>query len=487
MIKSDHEGASDRDGGRGRSSAPAMQRGLAALGLLLASVAAAPSALADEPMSPTDPLAGFSDGSAFLRSPDNEFILLPNGRLQIDGLAYARPTEDMPLPTFLVRRARLELGGWIGPMVFFSIAGDFAVGAPAGADPVPQSFLATTDDFIGVAPLGDRVILQAGQFDAPFTLDNRTSDKYFDFMERSITARAFAVPSNKEIGAMVHGLPLANKGLYYSLGVFNGDGLNFRNVDANLDVIGRAWVAPFAFARVDALSAVTLGGSIWAGKRGPTGLALAAQTTQGGFRFTDARWTLPGDKKTPAELHQEGSLNAYALELNFPVAHRFGFRFEYVRKLQELAEDDISGAAAGKLTGLGNAKLDGWSAYGELWAWVVGDDRIIGEPGLQMPNRLKKFKVATPRHGLMLTARVDNLNQTISTDTPALKNPSIGTIHVISPELGVNYWYSKRFRATFNYGLNILSGDTGTMKAAITRNGEKSAEHEFMVRLGIAL
>ena len=285
---------------------------------------------------------------------------------------------------------------------------------------------------------------------------------------------------------MVHGLPLANKGLYYSVGVFNGDGLNFRNVDKDFDVIGRAWVAPFAFAHVDALSAVTLGGSFWSGKRGATGLALAAQTTQGGFRFSDPKWTL-ADGKTPAELHQAGGLHAYALEVNLPVAHRFGFRFEYVRKLQELAEDDISAAASGKLTTLGNAKLDGWSAYGELWAWVLGDDRIIGEPGLQMPNRLKKFKTAAPRHGLMLTARVDNLNQTISTDTPTLKDSSVGRLHVVSPMLGVNYWYSKRFRATFNYGLNLLDGTTATVAKAVTKNGEHSAEHEFMLRLGIAL
>jgi phosphate-selective porin OprO and OprP len=484
MSKIDHGQAGDRV--RRTSGFGAGPGRLVALGLALASAAVAPAAFADEPMTPTDPLAGFSDGAAFLRSPDNEFVLLPSGRLQIDGLAFARPTKDMPVPTFVVRRARLELGGWIGPYVFFNLAGDFAAGAPAGADPVAQSFLATTDDYVGVAPFGDRAILQVGQFDAPFTLENRTSDKYFDFMERSITVRSFAVPSNKEVGAMIHGQPLTNKGIYYSLGVFNGDGQNFRNVDTNLDFIGRAWVAPFAFAEIDALKAITLGGSIWAGKRGASGLALASQSTQGGFKFADPKWTLP-DGKTPAELHQIGNLNAYAFELNVPVAHRFGFRFEYVRKLQGLEEDDISAAAAGKLTALGQAKLDGWSAYGELWAWVLGDDRIIGEPGIQMPTRLKKFKVAAPRHGLMLTARVDNLKETITTDTPALKDSSVGTVHVISPELGVNYWYSKRFRATFNYGINVLGGDTSTMKKAITKNGEGTVEHEFMIRLGIAL
>jgi hypothetical protein len=46
---------------------------------------------------------------------------------------------------------------------------------------------------------------------------------------------------------------------------------------------------------------------------------------------------------------------------------------------------------------------------------------------------------------LMLTARGDNLNETITSDTPALANPSVGSIHVVSPELGVNdspSWFS---------------------------------------------
>ena len=62
------------------------------------------------------------------------------------------------------------------------------------------SNIGTTDDYVALAPLKNLAILQVGQFDAPFTLENRTSDKYFDFMERSITVRAFGIPENKEIG-----------------------------------------------------------------------------------------------------------------------------------------------------------------------------------------------------------------------------------------------------------------------------------------------
>ena len=172
--------------------------------------------------------------NAFLRSPDNDFIFFPNGRLQVD--SYLFPTRGdknkakIPNNTFLLRRARLELGGWIGSFVYFWLAGDFALGPPAAAAPVAPANLATTDDFVALAPWKNLAILQVGQFDAPFTLENRTSDKYFDFMERSITVRAFGIPDNKEMGAMLHGFN-DDRNYYYSVAVLNGDGQNFKNVD----------------------------------------------------------------------------------------------------------------------------------------------------------------------------------------------------------------------------------------------------------------
>ena len=50
-------------------------------------------------------------------------------------------------------------------------------------------------------------------------------------------------------------------------------------------------------------------------------------------------------------------------------------------------------------------------------------------------------------------------------------------------ELGVNYWRSKRFRATANYILNHFDGDT----PFITGLKGNKTEHEFAFRLGIAL
>jgi Phosphate-selective porin O and P len=446
----------------------------------------APTALVLPPVALAEPLAGFSDQTAFLRSPDNQFILFPNGRLQNDVYVF-RSDNKVPNNSFLIRRARVELNGWVGPWFFFHLAGDFAVGAPAPADPIAQSNLATTDDFVAVAPWGDLAIFQLGQYDAPFTLENRTSDKYFDFMERSITVRAFGIPSNKEMGAMIHGI-LPDRVAYYSLGVFNGDGQNYRNVDNEFDVMGRGWVAPLAFGGPEILRSITLGGSFWLGKR-VNALPLATQTTQGGFAFFTPKWNNAASAMgaVPAstyELHQDRDLQEFAFEVNAPVAHKYGARWELVWKRQQpFTVDDVTGGKAPTPLGDGG-KEDGYATYGELWAWVIGDDRIIGDPGLQLPARFKKFGVKPPQQGVMVVARLEYLSETVTaypiTSTLAGISNVTGTTKVTSFQLGVNYWYSKRFRGTFNYVFNDFGGNNVNV-------AKLKSENEFLFRLAIAL
>ena len=89
--------------------------------------AASPALAADDEMGPNDPLAGFSGGWAFLRSPDNGFVLMPHGRLQVDTFASPRATSQSPTDAVVLKRARLESAGWVGPWVFFQVGADFAV------------------------------------------------------------------------------------------------------------------------------------------------------------------------------------------------------------------------------------------------------------------------------------------------------------------------------------------------------------------------
>ena len=451
---------------------------------------AASRALATEPevVSPL-PLAGVSDGAPFLRSPEGTFVFFPNGRLQADAYLFRNPTTVKN--TFIVKRARLELFGWLGPHVAFNLAAEFAGGPPPGADPIAPSFLASADNFMVIAPLRgrwrDTLLVTAGQFDLPFTIENRTSDKWFDFIERSLTV-SFAAPSKKDVGLAVSGT-LPNQLVHYVLGVFNGEGQTFKNIDNRFDVIGRAWIAPFALMRKNPASRITVGGSFWIGDR-QDGLPYAARSTAAGFKFIDPKWTSPSDGRTPFELHQNGDLRAYAVELDAPLGHRLGLRFEYLYKDQQLSEYDITSTASGKMTRVGGARLKGWSLYTEAWAWLLGDDRLVGRPSAPVPKRLDRVVVTRPRHGLQLLARVERLSEDITSDTPANGNPLAGRTRVTSLELGAVYWYTRRFRVLFNYDLNMF-GSAGTPPANTTavwgKLGGHHWEHEFLLRLAVAL
>jgi phosphate-selective porin len=449
----------------------------------------APVMVAPAPVAPEDPLAGFSDGVPFLRSPDNGFILFPSGRLQTDTYIFNRNEGTKSLNnTFLLRRARLEVTGWVGGLAYFSIAGDFAQGPPAGAAPAAPANIATTDDYVAVAPWKNLAILQVGQYDAPFTLENRTSDKYFDFMERSITVRSFGIPDNKEIGAMIHGFN-DDRNFYYSLGVFNGDGQNFKNVDDHVDWMGRAWIAPFSFLGDGPLHDVEIGGSFWTGDRSNT-LSFTSQTTQAGFTFlsNSAFNFMPtGGAAQSIQLRQVGRLKAFAGEINAPIDHKYAVRGELVWKDSPLSADSIASSGTGTI--LGGADLKGYSMYGELSAWVLGDDRIIGDQqGLEPFSRFKKFGVKPPQDGVMIAFRYEHLDEDLTADPDVqglggVLSPSNGSkTKVDSWELGVNYWRSKRFRATVNGIVNHFGGDTALIRGLASKN-----EEELTFRLAIAL
>jgi hypothetical protein len=469
------------------------RRALLVVGLLLA---AGPVRAADPEAPPPMPLAGVANGSAFLRSPDGTFVFFPNGRVQADAYLFRGPTEASSTKnTFLIKRARLELFGWIGSHFAFNVAGEFAASPPAGANPIAPSALSTADNWVMAAPLAgkwrDTLLVYFGQYDLPFGLENRTSDKWFDFIERSI-ASTFAAPPKKDFGLSVVGT-LPNQMVHYMLGVFNGEGSNFKNVDNRFDVLGRAWIAPFALTRPHLASRMTVGGSFWIGDR-KDGLPYPAQSTAGGFKFLDPKWTSPVDPKPPLELHQNGDVRGYAFELDAPLGHRLGLRLEYFYKDQQLSVYDVTYTSSGKMTWLGGARRKGWALYGEAWGWLLGDDRLVGRPNVQAPARLTRFGVTPPRHGLQLLARVEHLDEHVIDDNSAVNgNPLAGHTRVTSVELGAVYWYTRRFRLIFNYDLNMFGseaptgGPTANTAAVWAKLGGRHWEHEFLLRAAIAL
>jgi hypothetical protein len=299
-----------------------------------------------------------------------------------------------------------------------------------------------------------------------------------------VTVRSWGIADNKEIGAMLHGYN-EDRNFYYSGGIFNGDGQNFKNIDRDFDFIGRAWVAPASFMGDGPLHDIELGGSYWIGNRNNT-QAPTSLSTQGTFTFMNlgnTTSTVNGMANTATGLRQVGRQQTWALELNAPYAHKYGIRYEFVHRHAPLSETSV--AASGAATILGGANLSGYSMYGELWAWVLGDDRIIGDQqGLEPFPRYKKFGVKPPQDGVMLAFRTEYLNAHLDEEADAkalmLGFKPVGQTTLNVYEFGVNYWHSKRFRATFNYVFNHFGG---TAKSVPTHSNEQ----EFLFRFAIAL
>lgn len=420
-------------------------------------------------------LYGSRDGQLYARTAGDGLVLLPTARLELDARAISTDEQNASGSSTKIGLARLEVAGWLWRAVYFDASADFAHGPS----------LRHADNYLAVAPWADRAILQVGQFDAPFTLENRTADRYLDFGDRGAAIGGFAIPRNKAEGAMVHGTN-GDRNFYYSAGVFDGAGPGATTANGQVDVMARGWIAPFSFRDPEGLRDVTVGGSLWTGNRSfdAAGSSFDAQRTSAGYEVMDRTvWTMVGTPRT-LELRQDGRVAAVALELNAPFAHRFGARFEGIWKRQSLAVVDVGGARPART---GALTQSGFATYLEVWGWVVGDDRLLGAPaapGLELPLRLHDFPAHRPASGLMLAARIDFVDQDVAVDSGAsgLGIASLGNTKLTAMTLGASYWYSRRARVLLSYVLNHLDGS-----APYVAGLDASIEHEVLLRTALAL
>ncbi len=224
---------------------------------------------------------------------------------------------------------------------------------PAGTDVAPSA-LPATDEYLAFAPFGDRLIFQAGQFDVPFTLENRTSDAYTDFIERAMVARSLGAPRNKEVGVMVARPPRRRAILLFGWPLQRRRARSSATSTINRTPSGAWWRRR--------LPAATAGGAASRSAARPGTATTSSvprrpvQATPGGMVFFEPHWTSGQTAPLSFELHEQGTVTAFGGELNLPIGHRFGLRGEVVWKRQHLAEDDTS---QGLATPVGDATLDG--------------------------------------------------------------------------------------------------------------------------------
>jgi phosphate-selective porin len=431
---------------------------------LLCALLASAAALAQDaaaPASESKPIAGMANDLFFLRSPDDAFQLFITGRGQFDVFGFQQTAPGAPNDGFVLRRTRVELMGVFYRDFEFQLAGEWA-GTPI-----------ITDAYVVYSP-NPMLRFQMGQYDAPFTMENRTSDKWFDFMERSLTVRAFGFPDNKAVGGMLWG-NLRDRLFYYSVGFFNGDGQNQRNLDKYGDVIGRAFVRPFAWSKdLSLLSKVQVGGSYQSGFRHGFKTALPSITTQGGFAYfnTNAGGTA---------VFGDGGVEKFATEFWAPI-DRLDIKFEWVHNNQALAE--LQGSTVYR-----NTRLDGGSLYAQVGYWLFGDPGIVGQPGLQDPPHLDLSKPSAYLGGkeepaLFLALRYENTNfdYTSRSDNPAAnKGQVLGNYLINSLGLGANYWASRHVRLSLNALYYWVDG------VAVDYRAPNKNHWEAFARLAVAM
>jgi hypothetical protein len=417
-------------------------------------------------------LEGFyQDGRVFLHERVRDLWISPGARVHTDGVLFIGDgildSTRTALGTFrradladtlLLRRARLEL-------MFGGLGRFTGYAAMEFASPVPvqngEAFAPAQGPQLHSAWLNARIdpLLQvmAGQFNAPFSMENRTDANALDTPERSLFVRGLAVPFAREVGAMLWGED-RGRVFTYEVGAFLGDGPNRMNRDGNWDAIGRVMARPFLHSGT-VLANLQLGASGWYGTRGAsTDYPYASMQTPGGFQFFR---TTAGSGDLARTVVPDGEQWAVAGELDLPF-RRFDLRVEggYVSHgTREMAAPSTGGPSlAGDAVRLG--WLRGWGGYLELAYWLQGDIAVNGRPGVgyrpAVVDASRRAAVPVPM-GLQVLLRGEIVQFVYDADVrgttvaPAEVVDRAGFYQVLGLAAGVNWWVSPHVRLTTHY------------------------------------
>jgi phosphate-selective porin len=433
----------------------------------------------------------------YLRSRGDKLVLVPGARIQMDTYSFQGPgvasyhrANGTGLKTnFFFRRCVIEMGGIIRRDWFFWIGGNFA---PTTVDS-GQNSLSTAnvyDGFAGYMPT-QNLRIYFGQYNAPFMMENVTSSRWTDFMERALIVRTLGIPANKGDGLMIWG-NTENKSFEYQAGIFGGDGMNRPNVDNRFDGMGRFVVRPLA-ARRDALGKLHFGGSGRYGSRDPRFVRYDAPslTTPGGYAFWSSSYG-----SGPQETHVMPSSRqmAAAAELYVPF-ERFDVRGEFLY----LDEGRREALASDRTKTLRSGTLSGYGAYAQLSIWLAGTPRINGNPaGLYGVTKLPTAIGTEADYALQLLMRGEVLR--VDYDSHSHSGKSAGgldaqttNIAVNAYQLALNYWCTKHLRLTAEYSLYQFPGAPNSHNQAVApgvKSGsapDASILNEFSFRVGLAL
>lgn len=142
---------------------------------------------------------------------------------------------DDPLSQFDVARLRVTLsGGAFRPWLRYLLQFEFSRTSGDGDSKIKDAILE-------IRPVGRNVRFQAGQFKAPFGMQQLTSSGRLQFVDRAITDAKFS--PGREMGAMFSGA-VANRKVGYELGAFNASGESVRQTNSAMLWAGRVFFEP---------------------------------------------------------------------------------------------------------------------------------------------------------------------------------------------------------------------------------------------------
>lgn len=219
-------------------------------------------------------LAGIEKGKPFVQSADGNFRLEFAGRLQADFDAAegdTRTLTGMKLGSqFLVRRARFELDGRLYRWAGFKIEAEFTDG------------ISLKDAYLDLAFFPE-LRFRAGQFKVPFGLEELTSSRFIDFVERSLVNE---LAPSRDRGVMLYG-DLLQGTFRYFLGGFNGTGEDTSDNNGDKDLAARLVLAPFRTSNDPWLQGFQIAGNATYGNQDSATSAQGRTTarTPNRFRF----------------------------------------------------------------------------------------------------------------------------------------------------------------------------------------------------------
>lgn len=243
--------------------------------------------------------------------------------------------------SFNLRMARLSVGGRVLEDFEYKIQGQINGNTSTlGSSPRLVDLFVEWQKY-------DYFKVKAGQFKRPFTFENPMNPIDQGFMGYSqvvsnlsgFTDRTGEQSSNgRDIGVQIQGDFLPNASgrnlLHYQVGVFNGQGINVKDVDNRKDIIGGLWVMPAKGVRVGAFG--------WVGSHARNGVwtDVDGGTRSGVRSLSQYRYALSAEYKNAD----------WQIRSEYIHSTGYGFKTTY-QKSENLSDASINTANGNKADG----------------------------------------------------------------------------------------------------------------------------------------